>query len=105
MRMIKRDTIQRVIMNPISDGQGGSKSIKEYKEYKEILAVAVSIISSAGSNTEFGTQQQNTISVVSNVKLDEYIRARYEFSNKLYKLMRQIKRGNEYYSILMEVNE
>lgn len=102
MRMIKRDTIQRVIITPESDGQCGS-SID--KDYKEILTVAVSIISSAGSNTEFGTQQQNTISVVSNVKLDEYIYARYEFSNRLYKLMRQIKRGNEYYSILMEVNE
>lgn len=102
MRMIKRDTIQRVIITPARDGQGGSPSDKDYKE---ILTVAVSIISSAGSNTEFGTQQQNTISVVSNVKLDEYIYARYEFSNRLYKLMRQIKRGNEYYSILMEVNE
>ena len=102
MRMIKRDTIQRVIITPESDGQGGSPSDKDYKE---ILTVAVSIISSAGSNTEFGTQQQNTISVVSNVKLDEYIYARYEFSNRLYKLMRQIKRGNEYYAILMEVNE
>ena len=102
MRMIKRDTIQRVIITPARDGQGGSAPDKDYKE---ILTVAVSIISSAGSNTEFGTQQQNTISVVSNVKLDEYIYARYEFSNRLYKLMRQIKRGNEYYSILMEVNE
>ena len=109
MRMIKRDTIQRVIITPESDGQGGSAS---NKEYKEILTVAVSIVSTAGSsisspgsNTEFGTRQQNTISVVSNVKLDEYIYARYEFSNRLYKLMRQIKRGNEYYSILMEVND
>ena len=102
MRMIKRDTIQRVIITPGRDNQGGSAPDKDYKE---ILTVAVSIISSAGSNTEFGTQQQNTISVVSNVKLDEYIYARYEFSNRLYKLMRQIKRGNEYYSILMEVNE
>ena len=101
MRMIKRDTIQRVIITPESDGQCGS-SID--KDYKEILTVAVSTISSFGSTTEFGTQQKNTISVVSNVKLDEYIYARYEFSNRLYKLMRQIKRGNEYYSILMEVN-
>lgn len=102
MCMIKRDTIQRIIMTPQPDGQGGSASIKEYKE---ILTVAVSITSSAGSNTEFGVQQQNTLSVVSNVKLDEYIYARYEYSDRLYKLMRQIKRGNEYYSILMEVNE
>ena len=102
MRMIKRDTIQRVIMNPISDGQGGYYFTREYKE---LLTVAVSAISSFGSTTEFGTQQQETISVVSNVKLDEYIYARYVYSGKLYKIMRQIKRGNEYYSILMEVNE
>lgn len=102
MCMIKRDTIQRVIITPESDGQGGSNPIKEYKE---IITVAVAITSSAGSNTEFGIQQQNKISVVSNVKLDEYIYARYEYSNRLYKLIRQIKRGNEYYSILMEVNE
>lgn len=103
MCMIKRDTIQRVIITPESDGQGGYSN--PIKEYKEIITVAVAITSSAGSNTEFGIQQQNKISVVSNVKLDEYIYARYEYSNRLYKLMRQIKRGNEYYSILMEVNE
>lgn len=102
MCMIKRDTIQRVIITSESDGQGGSNPIKNYEE---TLTVAVSIISSAGSNTEFGVQQQNTISVVSNVKLDEYIYARYEYSGRLYRLMRQMKRGSEYYSILMEVNE
>ena len=102
MRMIKRDTIQRVIMIPESDGQCGS-SID--KDYKEILTVAVSTISSFGSTTEFGTQQQETISVVSNVRLDEYVYARYVYSGKLYKIMRQMKRGSEYYSILMEVNE
>lgn len=102
MRMIKRDTIQRVIMIPESDGQCGS-SID--KDYKELLTVAVSTISSFGSTTEFGTQQQETISVVSNVRLDEYVYARYIYSGKLYKIMRQMKRGNEYYSILMEVNE
>ena len=102
MRMIKRDTIQRVIITPESDNQGGSVPDKDYKE---LLTVAVSTISSFGSTTEFGTQQQETISVVSNVKLDEYIYARYVYSGKLYKIMRQMKRGNEYYSILMEVNE
>lgn len=102
MRMIKRDTIQRVIMIPESDGQCGSSTDKDYKE---LLTVAVSTISSFGSTTEFGTQQQETISVVSNVRLDEYVYARYIYSGKLYKIMRQMKRGNEYYSILMEVNE
>ena len=102
MRMIKRDTIQRVIMTPQPDGQGGSN---DHKEYKEMLTVAVSIISSAGSDTEFGVKEQLTISVVSNVKLDEYVYARYEYSGRLFKIMRQLKRGNEYYSILMEVND
>ena len=102
MCMIKRDTIQRVIITPESDNQGGSVPDKDYKE---LLTVAVSTISSFGSTTEFGTQQQETISVVSNVKLDEYIYARYVYSGKLYKIMRQMKRGSEYYSILMEVNE
>lgn len=102
MRMIKRDTIQRVIITPQPDGQGGSASIKEYKE---MLTVAVSIISTSGSTTEFGVKEQMQISVVSNVKLDEYVYARYEYSGRLFKIMRQLKRGNEYYSILMEVNE
>lgn len=102
MCMIKRDTIQRVIITPQPDGQGGSASIKEYKE---MLTVAVSIISTSGSTTEFGVKEQMQISVVSNVKLDEYVYARYEYSGRLFKIMRQLKRGNEYYSILMEVNE
>ena len=102
MCMIKRDTIQRVIITPQPDGQGGSASIKEYKE---MLTVAVSIISTSGSTTEFGVKEQMQISIVSNVKLDEYVYARYEYSGRLFKIMRQLKRGNEYYSILMEVNE
>lgn len=102
MCMIKRDTIQRIIMTPQPDGQGGSAPTKEYKE---MLTVAVSIISTFGSTTEFGVREQMQISVVSNVKLDEYIYARYEYSGKLFKIMRQLKKGNEYYSILMEVNE
>jgi hypothetical protein len=40
---------------------------------------------------------------VSNIKLDEYVNARYEFSGKMYKVMRQVKRGSEYFSILTEM--
>ena len=100
--MIKRDTIQRIVMLPQSDGLGGSV---DRREPAEILTVAVSIISSAGSSTEFGIQQQMTISVVSNVKLDEYIYTRYGYSGRLFKLLRQVKRGSEYYAILTEVND
>ena len=100
--MIKRDTIQRIIMTPAPDGQGGMPATKDYKE---TLTVAVSIISSSGTIGEFGVQNQLMISVVSNVALDDYINARYEYSGKLFRLMRQVKKGNEYYSVLLEVNE
>ena len=100
--MIKRDTIQRVVLMPTPDGQGGSTN---EKKYEEILTVAVSIISSSGSINQYGVQQQMMISVVSNMKLDEYVHTRYEYSGRMFKLMRQIKRGNEYYAVLLEVNE
>jgi hypothetical protein len=98
--MIKRDTIQRVILHPQPDGQGGSAPIAEFKE---IITVAVSIISSVAVSTANGMKEENQISVVSNIKLDEYVNARYEFSGKMYKVMRQVKRGSEYFSILTEM--
>jgi hypothetical protein len=39
------------------------------------------------------------------VKLDEYIRTRYIFNGDMYKLMRQVQRGREWFSVLMEVAE
>ena len=96
--MIKRDTIQRVIMKPIEDGQGG----KTFElEPKELITVAVSIGATMSQVAEFGSQTQLTLNVVSNIKLD----ARYIFSGKHFKLMRQVKQGNEYFSVLLEVNE
>ena len=100
VRMIKRDTIQRVILHPQPDGQGGSAPIAEFKE---IITVAVSIISSVAVSTANGMKEESQISVVSNIKLDEYVNARYEFSGKMYKVMRQVKRGSEYFSILTEM--
>lgn len=100
--MIKRDTIQRVIMKPIEDGQAG----KTFKlEPKELITVAVSIGATMSQVAEFGSQTQLTLNVVSNIKLDEYKNARYIFSGKHFKLMRQVKQGNEYFSVLLEVNE
>ena len=100
--MTKRETIQRVRMKPSSDGQGGQKTFPEYLEY---ISVNVSIGTLSLATTDAGVRSQTQINVVSNLKLDDYIHTRYKYGNKLYKLMHQVKRGNEYFSTLHEVNE
>lgn len=42
--------------------------------------------------------------VITDVELDIYIHTRYMYSGRLFRLVRQIKQGNEYYSTLIEVN-
>lgn len=100
--MIKRDTLQRVIVTPIDDDMGGnSVSI----EPKETIVAHVSINTTYKDLTQYGVKDQMLLHVVSSIKLDEYIYARYVFSEKMFKVMRQVKNGNEYFSVLMEVNE
>jgi hypothetical protein len=100
--MIKRDTIQRVIITLIDDGEGGNTTTREYKE---IIPAHISINATFGEIAQFGVKQQMIIHATTDYELDDYICARYQFSDKLFKLMRQVKRGNEYFSVLMEVNE
>lgn len=100
--MIKRDTIQRVIITPVDDGEGGNTATREYKE---IIPAHVSINATFGEIAQFGVKQQMVVHTVTDYELDDYVYARYLFSGKLFKLMRQVKRGNEYFSVLMEVNE
>lgn len=100
--MIKRDTIQRVVINKISDGEGGYTFTKEEKE---IVDASVSIASNAQALTEFGERTQMMLNVATNIELDNYVNARYMFAGKMFKIMRQIKRGNEYFSVLLETNE
>ena len=100
--MIKRDTIQRVIINPLDDDEGGNGITREYKE---IIPAHVSINTTFGEIAQFGVKQQMVIHVITDYELDNYIYTRYAFSDKLFKIMRQVKRGNEYFSVLMEVNE
>ena len=100
--MIKRDTIQRVIITPVEDGEGGNTVTREYKE---IIPAHISINATFGEIAQYGVKQQMILHATTDYKLDDYVYARYQFSNKLFKLMRQVKRGNEYFSVLMEVNE
>ena len=38
------------------------------------------------------------------IYLDDYIYTRYEYTGKMFKLVRQIKQGNEYFSTLIETD-
>ena len=100
--MIKRDTIQRVVLQPSADEMGGSLTTPEPKE---IVIAHVSVQATNEQITQYGPISQLIINVVSNIKLDEYVNTRYIYSGKPYKLMRQVKRGNEYFSVLQETNE
>lgn len=101
--MIKRDTIQRCIMVDLEDdGQGGSPT---EMELKEIVQAHVSQTSINKSITAYGVKEQLVINVATNIKLDESDRARYLYSGKLFKILKQAKSGNEYFSILAQVNE
>ena len=99
--MIKRDTIQRYTTDITEDEMGGSVSKLVPKEN----VVANVSIGTVFSNTEYGTRNELTLNVVTNVELDKYLYTRYMYSGKLFKLVRQIKQGNEYFSTLVEVND
>lgn len=101
--MIKRDTIQRIVLTPVADNEGGSAA--PTVEEKEHIRACVSIETTYGDIQQYGVAQQMAIHVVTDIKLDEYVNARYVFSGKHFKLMRQVKRGNEYFSVLIEINE
>lgn len=100
--MIKRDTIQRVVLNLNRDGVGGNTANKEYKER---VPAHISVGATQTQISQYGATTALTLNVITNIKLDEYVHTRYEFSGKMYKLMRQIKSGNEWFAVLMEVNE
>lgn len=99
--MIKRDTIQRYSATVAPDEMGGN--IVELKP-AEIINANVSIGATYGEITEYGIKSELILNVVTNVKLDEYLYTRYKYSNNLFRLVRQIKQGNEYYSTLAQIN-
>lgn len=100
--MIKRDTIQRCIIITTDDEQGGNNV---ERELKEIVQAHVSQTTTFKQLTEYSIKEQIVLNVVTNIKLDEYVKARYIYSDKLFRVMRQVKSGNEYFSVLVETNE
>ena len=100
--MIKRDTIQRYAAVVTKDEMGGD--VVELNP-AEIIDANVSINTTLGEITQYGIKNEMIIHVVTNIKLDEYLYSRYMYSDRLFRLVRQIKQGNEYFSTLVEVNE
>ena len=99
--MIKRDTIQRLAATITEDDVGGQNL---QLQWAENIPAHISIGASLKQLTEFGNPNELILNVVTNTKLDEYLYTRYQYSGKLFKLIRQIKQGNEYYSTLEEVS-
>ena len=100
--MIKRDLIQRIRVIPTDDTQGGSTITIEPHEF---VKACVSITATGEQITQYGITTQKLINVVTDIKLDEYIHTRYVYDNNTYKLMSQVKRGREWFSVMMEVIE
>lgn len=100
--MIKRDLIRRYSANVGEDGAGGQPVQLEPKEW---VKANVSRVSQSFTTGQFGIVAQEMIRVITDIKLDEYIKTRYSWNNKMFKLMTQVKRGNEYYSTFLETQE
>ena len=100
--MVKRDTIQRYAAVVTKDEMGGDVV---NLNPAEIVDASVSINTTLGEITQYGIKSEMVIHVVTNIKLDEYLYSRYMYSGHLFRLVRQIKQGNEYFSTLVEVNE
>lgn len=100
--MIKRDLIQRIRVIPTDDAQGGHTVAIQHFEY---VKACVSITATGEQITQYGITTQKLINVTTDIKLDEYIHTRYEFEGSIYKLMGQVKRGREWFSVLMETIE
>lgn len=100
--MIKRDSIQKINLVPVEDEQGGN-SID--KQYGETIKAMVSQNATYGQITQYGVKDQIILNVVVDNKLETSTTTRYIWNNKIFKVMRQVKSGNEWFVVLMEVNE
>ena len=100
--MIKRDSIQKINFVPVEDGQGGN-SID--KQYGETIRAMVSQNTTYGQMTQYGVKEEIILNVVVDNKLETSTTTRYIWNNKIFKVMRQVKSGNEWFVVLMEVNE
>lgn len=100
--MIKRDTIQRFLLTVEEDGQGG---VIEKYEPKENITVHLSFGTSYKDILQYGIKDEPVVYAVSDFKLDDSQKARYEIGGKYFQVRRQVKQGNEYFITLMVMNK
>ena len=100
--MIKRDLIQRIRVIPTDDTQGGDIVIIEPYEF---VKAHCSITATGNQITQYGITTQKLINVITDIKLDEYVYTRYVFNGDKYRLLNQVQRGREWFSVMMEVIE
>lgn len=100
--MIKRDLIQRIRVIPTDDTQGGDTVIIEPYEF---VKAHCSITATGNQITQYGITTQKLINVITDIKLDEYVYTRYIFNGDKYRLLSQVQRGREWFSVMMEVIE
>lgn len=103
--MNKRDAIQKCIMRVEGDEVGGSPAEKEPKEFITAYVSLGTIEDTSSKMTEYGIKSQWVLKVVTSSALEESKEVRYIWKDKLFRVMRQVKVGNEYFSILVEQNE
>lgn len=101
--MTKRDTITRLRVHFVEDGEGGQR-IDDIEEV-EIIPAHVSADYTANEINMYGIQTQLLLHVVVDKKLDASANARYEWSDKPFRLMRQVKSGNEWFATLLEISK
>lgn len=101
--MTKRDTLTYLRLHFVEDNTGGA-TVDDIEEVA-IIPAHVSVNSTMNEITMYGVKTQYMLHVVTDTKLDEGMAARYGWSDKMFKLMRQVKSGNEYFSTLLEVSE
>lgn len=100
--MIKRDSIQRCRLNLVEDGMGGGSTDIELFE---TVRAHVSVSATVAQITQYGVQKKEMLNVATNIKLDEYVNTRYLYNGKMFRLIRQVKSGAEWFSVFEEVNE
>ena len=98
--MIKREYLELVAAAPESDGLGGST--QEYTRSK-LVPAHVSNSSSLADITQYGLKEETLLHAVTNEELVDGATIRYRFGGKLFKIVKQVKSGNEYFSTLREV--
>ena len=100
--MIKRDAIQHYILHTNEDGQCGDPI---QKEALETVRASVSINATYNEIASYGVKTQLVIHTATDKKLDDSVYSRYMFNNKLFRIMRRVKRGNEWFCVMMETAE